>query len=62
MLEEVGKDIIIQEKVKKFFSAYVFVDLGIIMFSPIPSNISQYNTDMLKEQYHKIQQYHKEKQ
>ena len=32
------------------------------MFSPIPSNISQYNTDMLKEQYHKIQQYHKEKQ
>ena len=31
MLEEVGKDIIIQEKVKKFFSAYVFVDLGTII-------------------------------
>ena len=32
------------------------------MSSPTPSNISQHNADMLKEQCHKIQQHYEEQQ
>ena len=32
------------------------------MFSPIPSDIFQHNTNMLEEQYHKIQKRYEEKQ
>ena len=41
---------------KKTFCLFFYI----IMSSSTPSNISQYDAKMLEEQYHEIQQWHKE--